>query len=220
MIENFARTGIYDKFETVCTVPLITLKGHRKPVYPDWYIYFFDRADRYGVYGKGVAPMVLRSPSNSVIRKCLGFFSRNGAEIGQLYIDSHFGGSWETAMKETETFNSFMDGFNDFFEERRRLFMEKTDALIQQEAGNMAERKSRFPQSHGGVANLLKVLTKTMQEQGSSIRTIAKVQYAVCLQAGIHIPEEFITDVLVVADMNPSIWDADAKNREKIGAKQ
>ena len=59
--------------------------------------------------------------------------------------------------------------------------------------------------SHGGVANLLKVLTKTMHEQGSSIRTIAKVQYAICTQAGIYVPDEFITDVLVVADINPDL---------------
>lgn len=52
--------------------------------------------------------------------------------------------------------------------------------------------------THGGVANLLKVLTKTMEKQGADIRSIAKVQYAICKQAGILIPDEFIEDVAVV----------------------
>lgn len=60
---------------------------------------------------------------------------------------------------------------------------------------------SEKPQSHGGVANLLKVLTKTMEKQGADITSIAKVQYAVCVQAGIYIPEEFIQDVAVAMDL-------------------
>ena len=52
--------------------------------------------------------------------------------------------------------------------------------------------------NQGGVANLLKVLTKTMERQGADIRSIAKVQYSICQQAGIMIPEEFIEDVAVV----------------------
>lgn len=47
----------------------------------------------------------------------------------------------------------------------------------------------------------LKVLTKTMHEQGSNIYSIAKVQYAVCMQAGIFIPDEFLTDVLVAQEI-------------------
>lgn len=58
------------------------------------------------------------------------------------------------------------------------------------------------PQSHGGVANLLKVLTRTMEKQGSDIQNIAKVQYAVCVQAGIYIPDDFIRDVAVTLDMD------------------
>lgn len=51
--------------------------------------------------------------------------------------------------------------------------------------------------SHGGVANLLKVLTKTMEKQGASIENIAKVQYTICMQAGIYIPDEFVEDVAI-----------------------
>ena len=57
-----------------------------------------------------------------------------------------------------------------------------------------------MPQSHGGVANLLKVLTKTMEKQGADITNIAKMQYAICKQAGIYIPDEFLTDVAVMLD--------------------
>ena len=53
----------------------------------------------------------------------------------------------------------------------------------------------KTPSSHGGVANLLKTLTRTMEKQGASIESIAKVQYAICVQAGIYIPDEFLLDV-------------------------
>ena len=36
-----------------------------------------------------------------------------------------------------------------------------------------------------------------MEKQGADIKSIAKVQYAVCMQAGIYIPDEFIEDVAV-----------------------
>ena len=72
----------------------------------------------------------------------------------------------------------------------------KTDI---QEIRSLSVRKT--PQSHGGVANLIKVLTKTMEKQGSDITSIAKVQYAICIQAGIYIPDEFIRDVAVTLDM-------------------
>ena len=58
-------------------------------------------------------------------------------------------------------------------------------------------KNGKRPNSHGGVANLLKVLTKTMEKQGADIRSIAKMQYTVCMQAGIYIPDEFIEDVAV-----------------------
>lgn len=60
---------------------------------------------------------------------------------------------------------------------------------------------SEKPQSHGGVANLLKTLTKTMEKQGADIKNIAKVQYAVCIQAGIYIPDEFLMDVAIATDI-------------------
>lgn len=70
-----------------------------------------------------------------------------------------------------------------------------------EKSGKELAKRGKSPQSHGGVANLLKVLTKTMHDQGSSIYSIAKVQYAVCMQAGIFIPDEFLTDVLVANEI-------------------
>lgn len=78
--------------------------------------------------------------------------------------------------------------------------MEQTEQALQTKRAELS-KTGKMPQSHGGVANLLKVLTKTMQVQGSSIQTIAKVQYAVCMQAGILIPDEFLTDVLTAVDI-------------------
>ena len=76
--------------------------------------------------------------------------------------------------------------------------MEQTDTDIQKWKEACGATK---PQLHGGVANLLKVLTKTMEKQGADIANIAKVQYAVCVQAGIYIPDEFVRDVAVTLDM-------------------
>lgn len=46
----------------------------------------------------------------------------------------------------------------------------------------------------GSVASLLKVLTKTMEKQGSHISDIARVQKSICEQMGIILPDVFITD--------------------------
>ena len=51
-----------------------------------------------------------------------------------------------------------------------------------------------------------------MEKQGSDITSIAKVQYTICVQAGIYIPDEFIRDVAVTLDM--SISNAESKGIE------
>ena len=78
--------------------------------------------------------------------------------------------------------------------------MDKANSLTENKAQEL-KIKGKVPQSHGGVANLLKVLTKTMKEQGSGIDSIAKMQYAICVQAGIYIVPEFLTDVLVADEI-------------------
>ena len=90
--------------------------------------------------------------------------------------------------------------------------MDKTAEIIRQLNPDLKRIKPLKTNSHGGVANLLKVLTKTMHEQGATIRTIAKTQYVICLQAGIYIPEEFITDVLVAEDIDPTIYEGEKKD--------
>lgn len=121
-------------------------------------------------------------------------------QLRDHYLRVAFQSDLEMAMSKSGSFEVLFQGFTDYYEGRRRSFMEKTDAAIEAKKTALAAIGQR-PQSHGGVANLLKVLTKTMHDQGSSIYSIAKVQYAICMQAGIYIPDEFLTDVLVTGEM-------------------
>lgn len=131
--------------------------------------------------------------------KCWRYFVENGEKIIKVFIEQKYG-STEYAMRQTKTFDVLFDEFLDWFEGRRNGFMNKVTEQLNEEKAGLA-KIGKLPQSHGGVANLLKVLTKTMHTRGTSIHTIAKVQYAVCMQAGIYIPDEFLTDVLVAADI-------------------
>lgn len=106
----------------------------------------------------------------------------------------------EQAILETDTLTDLWNEFYEWFMKRKRDYMAKMEIEIQKNTkGKITEIKP--VRSHGGVANLLKVLTKTMQAQGADIRSIAKVQYKVCIDAGIYLPDEFITDVATVLDM-------------------
>lgn len=131
--------------------------------------------------------------------KCWHYFVENGKEIINVFIEQKYGKT-ECAMRQTKTFDALFDEFLNWFEERRNGFMDKVAAQLNEKKAELS-KIGKLPQSHGGVANLLKVLTKTMYARGTSIHTVAKVQYAVCLQAGIYIPDEFLTDVLVAADI-------------------
>ena len=115
-----------------------------------------------------------------------------------IFVNDRYG-SLEQAINETKSFVELWNGFEIWFDERRKKFMDKMELDIAK-VKEMSTKKT--PQSHGGVANLLKVLTQTMQKQGADIRNIAKVQYAVCVQAGIYIPDEFIRDVAVCLDID------------------
>ena len=129
--------------------------------------------------------------------KCENYFQNHAKEITGLFVCEKYGGI-EDAILKTDCFLELWNEFGIWFEERRRKFMEKMETDIQK-VQELSARKT--PQSHGGVANLLKVLTKTMEKQGADITSIAKVQYAVCVQAGIYIPDEFVRDVAVTLDM-------------------
>lgn len=129
--------------------------------------------------------------------KCERYFEDNSEKIISNFLHDTYGNT-ETAVLKTDNFMELAEEFQKWFDERRTKFMEQTDADIQKWKETCTATK---PQSHGGVANLLKVLTKTMEKQGADIANIAKVQYAVCVQAGIYIPDEFVRDVAVTLDM-------------------
>lgn len=129
--------------------------------------------------------------------KCERYFEENSEKIISNFLHDTYG-DIKTAVLKTDNFMELAEEFQNWFDERRVKFMEQTDTDIQKWKETCAAKK---PQSHGGVANLLKVLTKTMEKQGADIQNIAKVQYAVCVQAGIYIPDEFVRDVAVTLDM-------------------
>lgn len=129
--------------------------------------------------------------------KCERYFEDNSEKIISNFLHDTYGDT-ETAVLKTDSFMELAEEFQMWFDERRTKFMEQTDADIQKWKETCGATK---PQSHRGVANLLKVLTKTMEKQGADIANIAKVQYAVCVQAGIYIPDEFVRDVAVTLDM-------------------
>lgn len=128
------------------------------------------------------------------------WFNEHSNALRDHFIRARYRGSVAAAMDTCGTFGALYDEFLRYFNERRTKLMNDTNQMIAQRKKELA-RQGKHIQSHGGVANLLKVLTKTMHEQGNSIYTIAKVQYQICMQAGIYIPDEFLTDILVAGDM-------------------
>ena len=126
----------------------------------------------------------------------LSFFAR--AAWMQIFLDDVYGGIY-AAYWETSSQEALAQRYLEWFQEKRkelRLSM-VTDIQVIDTNVSLDKRQGKVI-AHGGVANLLKVLTKTMEKQGADIRSIAKMQYTVCRQAGILIPDEFIEDVAVV----------------------
>lgn len=131
------------------------------------------------------------------------YFTNNIMNYVNPYIEMTYG-TLEKAINSTESFVELWNGFAIWFDLKRKNFMKKMELDL----SKMTEvTKRKTPQSHGGVANLLKILTKTMMTQGADITSIAKVQYAVCTQAGIYIPDEFIRDVAVAMDISDEVAD-------------
>ena len=210
MLEDLCRRNIYEKCRSITgSEPLCKLKnGHTIyafEAYQDFYAP--GGTDCFTVWNKDLAKAMVKQKSGSPMRKAAGLFSRKGEIICDGYIQSCFGGNWERAIREEGTFSFFMLGFESYFRKRKDEFMEKTNDIISKIPKELTKAGKIKTSSHGGVANLLKVLTKTMTEQGSSITSIAKVQYAICTQAGIWVPDEFITDVLVAMDINQKVID-------------
>lgn len=159
---------------------------------------YFKWDDKYYIWDGWLVKKVSDSSRDNIIRDAFLYFV-HGEKLRDAYIKQKYG-DLETAMRQTGKFSVLFNTFLEDFAYRRNIFMEQTNDLLNLKTGEL-KRQGKLPQSHGGVANLLKVLTQTMKQQGSSIKTIAKVQYTVCIQAGIYIPEEFITDVLVSANI-------------------
>jgi len=131
-------------------------------------------------------------------RKSLSFFicSHVWADV---FIKDAFGDA-KRAYLETSSKDELASMYLEWFKQKRRELRNEMTTELQVINENVALAKQKSVQSHGGVANLLKVLTKTMEKQGADIRSIAKVQYTICRQAGILIPDEFIEDVAVIVN--------------------
>ena len=126
--------------------------------------------------------------------KCVAFFNKNAETLSRIFINEKYHGDVEFAMFKSGDFATLYQQFLDWFDDKRRNFQMKFNVP---EAKKQMLENGKRPNAHGGVANLLKTLTKTMEKQGASIQSIAKVQYTICMQAGIYIPDEFIEDVAV-----------------------
>ena len=126
--------------------------------------------------------------------KCVSFFYKNAEKICMAFINEIYHGDVEYAMFKTMDFTALYQEFLNWFADKRREFQMQFNVS---EAKKQILESGKRPNSHGGVANLLKTLTKTMEKQGASIQSIAKVQYTICMQAGIYIPDEFIEDVAI-----------------------
>lgn len=199
MLEELCKCALKDAcWDVANSFPLVSLRGYEKPVSP--FRPFFGNG--WYVYDWNILPLnkVARSRMGSIPRKAWVWFNDNADAICNAYIRKRHNGNLEHAMIWFGTFDALYNDFKAYFEERKTAFMEKTENALQKRKAELA-KKGEKPQSYGGVANLLKVLHKTSAEQGSSIQTIAKVQYAVCMQAGIFIPDEFLTDVYTAMDI-------------------
>ena len=200
MMEDLCRSAFYDRCNEIVKAerPLVHLRG--KPPPKREFDGFMSWDSGFHTWDGTFIKKMVRAEKNESISLARQWFNDHSFGICDGYIRLKFGGDLRRAMLESGSFETLYNGFLEYFADRRNRFMEDMKTLAEIQKQNFPIT-GKPPQSHGGVANLLKVLTKTMQQQGSSIRTIAKVQYAVCIQAGIFIPEEFINDVLVGANI-------------------
>lgn len=131
-------------------------------------------------------------------RMAFSFFMHSD-NFADLFIKDVFG-SAEKAYWTTESKEEIAVAYTQWFTQKRKELRRKmTDLQTIRKNADVAQINGKNI-THGGIANLLKVLTKTMEKQGANIKSIAKMQYAICYQAGILIPDEFIEDVAVIVD--------------------
>ena len=182
--------------------PNVRLKGDSTEYPPNPYKDFVD-----GEFGWFDTYLVRMSKPRAMCHdKCVAFFDKNAEIISRIFIKEKYCDDVEYAIFKTKDFMILFQQFIIWFEDKRRKF--RMEFNVSEAKKQMLENGKR-PNSHGGVANLLKTLTKTMEKQGASIQSIAKVQYTVCMQAGIYIPDEFIEDVAVAL----SVLDGNEKTQ-------
>lgn len=199
MLEELCKDSFFEACKAV-SGPIVQLRGRKSP-YMDFY-----PASGVISYNWKILPLNKmhargRSDTTYRIRRFAWlYFNENADKMREHYLRVRFERDLRKAMDTFGTFDALFDNFRAYFEERKLRFMENTELMLQQWKDALA-KSGKHPQSHGGVANLLKVLNKTLHDQGSSVYTIAKTDYMVCLQAGVYLPDEFLTDVLVAHGM-------------------
>jgi hypothetical protein len=193
---------LYDQCHAIADrTPMVRLRGTPIPQNP--FEDFFCGANHWHLNHTVLPDIRGRSGiwrKDSLIRKVWLYFNENSERLIDAWLRLNWKNDLRAAMTHFGSYTKLYDDFMTFFADRRERFLEQEEkAIAQMKTAGLAQ--GNVPKSHGGVANLLKVLTKTMIAQGSSILTIAKVQYAICIQAGIMLPNEFLTDVLVADEM-------------------
>lgn len=170
--------------------PLVRLKGDKKNISTNPFNDFVN--SEFGWFDTYLFGMSRRRAMCH--DKCVAFFNQKSSFLCLIFLTQKYDGDLESAMTQTGKFEVLYQEFLNWFDDKRREFQMQFNVS---EAKKQMLENGKRPNSHGGVANLLKTLTKTMEKQGASIQSIAKVQYTVCMQAGIYIPDEFIEDVAV-----------------------
>ena len=193
MVERICENQLKAMCRTVVehyNTPLVRLKGDKRGKTENPFKDFVD--NKFGWFDTYIVGM--SKPRAMCHDKCVAFFIKNAEVLSRIFINDMYHGDVEFAMFKSKDFTTLYQKFLDWFDGKRRDFQMEFNVS---EAKKQMLKNGKRPNSHGGVANLLKTLTKTMEKQGASIQSIAKVQYMVCMQAGIYIPDEFIEDVAV-----------------------
>lgn len=175
--------------------PIVRIKYHTATTAEKEHI--SGRTDWFGYDYKWYFPRFAKSGRLADLDiKCEHWFHNNCKDMISAMLRCNGWKNIEQAINGTKNYNDLCGRWDEWFERKRETFMKETNEKIMEQKGAPA----KMPSSHGGVANLLKLLTNTMIKRGAGLDTIAKVQYAVCSQAGIYIPSEFLTDCAVVLD--------------------
>lgn len=206
MLESLCRNDLYKKCQEVSDGrgALVWLKGHKKPVNEFEGFYSWDSG--YIHWSDVPLKRAINSPKDSLFKMAWRYVNEKSDMLCDTFIYQTYGNT-RKAMLYEKTFDNLWNSFQEWFNAKRSGYMaDVTQMIISLRKGLVEQGVTKNPkvQSYGGVASLIKELSTTMKQQGASIKSIAQMQYLICLQAGIYIPEEFITDVLVTANIEDS----------------